>query len=189
MFYIPQTNIKKYAELHIYRVSGLEGAGIEVNGHMLNHTCAGDTARGWRKQIVPGELLKEGRNEFIFSGNGVIVADTGSSAENSRVTYDGGDNWHPAEGEFIIRLRIRGYPKQGTVTSKIVDTALALNNEHEIGPHAEARKVRIDVEAELPGGTGVEIYRREGDTPWFDAAWTEWKRSDGIDDLSSRYFQ
>lgn len=181
------------ADLYIYRGGGTPEAPLrlEINGNALEHTAPGEgTARGWRRQQIPAGWLRAGRNELIMRGNGRIVADTGSPVTGSDVTYDGGENWHPAEGEFIVRLRLHDYAPQGEVVSTVIDTARVLAPDREIGPWPAPGSARLTIDAERPRGTSIAVSWRAGRTPQFDPrTWSAWQTGDRIDRIPGRYVQ
>ncbi len=182
------------ADLYIYRGGGTPAAPmrIEINGKVIEHTSADDSiARGWRRQVIPGGWFRAGRNEIVLSGNGRIVADTGSPVTGSEVSYDGGLNWHTAEGEFIVRLRLHDYPSSGEIISKVIDTARVLAPDRSIGPWpSPPAAARITVDADQPRGTSIEVSWRAGSSPRFDPrTWSVWQTGVKIDRVPGRYFQ
>ncbi len=194
-FYMPQSGVGK-ADIYIYdgghgRISPESPMLIEVNGHAIAHTgSSGETARAWSRRPISGDLFVEGTNTFIFSGNGVIIGDVDSPVVSSEVSYDGGENWHPGEGEFVIRLRVHGYPPEGTVTSKVIDAARVIAPERDIGPMPTATGAEIELKAEKPEGTSVRVMWRCGDTPRFDPEhWTTWCVGKEAGEMDARYFQ
>ncbi len=181
------------ADLYIYRGGGTPDAPmrIVINGNEIEHTSAGEgTARGWRRQTIPTGWLHPGRNEVLLRDNGRIVADTGSPLRGSEVSYDGGENWHPAEGEFIVRLRLHDYAPRGEVVSTVIDTTRILAPERSIGPWPLPAGARITMDADRPRGTSIEVSWRAGRTPRFDPrTWSAWQTGDKTDRLPGRYIQ
>ncbi len=194
-FTLNQSGIQE-ADLYIYdggrrHMSPDSPMRIEVNGHVIEHTgSTHETASGWSRRRISGDLLVEGVNTFAFSENGSIIGDVRSPVNNSKVSYDGGENWHPAKGEFVIRLRLHGHPPKGTLTSVVIDAARVLAPDQQLGPLPHPGDARIELETQEPEGTSVEVLWRSGDTPQFDPRnWSAWESGKEAEGINHRYFQ
>lgn len=181
------------AELYIFRGGGTPKAPmhIVVNGHRVEHTESGLAAgRGWRRQPVPSDWLHAGVNQVVFSGTGTLVDDVRSPHRSSAVSYDAGQSWHPADGEFIVRLRLYDYAPAGHVTSEVIDTGRLLAPTQQIGPFPRARRIRLMADDDTPRHTGIEYEHRCGSTPFFHPQhWTPWQQGDAFEPEGQRYVQ
>ena len=170
---------------------------IRVNGHEIEHRQ--DKERmltgGWDRATIPPEYLREGPNEFVFSGAGVLHVDPTEGGRSAR-SFDGGETWHAGalgpnrdvEGEYLVRLRLRGYPPKGRVTSPVMDLADP-EGEGVIAPRMRIGKVALSADAETPSGTGISFEMRTGATPAFDpATWTPWAQAEMLAE-SGRFVQ
>ena len=157
---------------------------IYVNGHHLAHepeierTLTG----GWDREDIPARFLKPGRNEIVFAGSGCLHVDPGPG-ENSSRSFDGGKTWHrnvfgetnDVAGEYMVRLRVKGYPTTGRVTSPVIDAGDP-NDKGRIVPRLKIREVRLTAQAQTPRGTGISLEMRSGDAPSFEpTCWTPWR--------------
>ena len=162
---------------------------LRVNGHEIEHRQ--DRERmltgGWDRTAIPPEYLRDGSNEFVFSGAGVLYVDPADGGGSAR-SFDGGETWHTGvlgpnrdiEGEYLIRLRLQGHPPKGQVTSPAVDLADP-EEKGVIAPRMRIGKVELSADAETPPGTGISFEMRTGSTPSFDpAAWTPWTSAEEL---------
>ena len=164
---------------------------LRVNGHRIEHRQ--DRERmltgGWDRTTIPPEYLRDGPNEFVFSGAGVLHVDPLGGGRSAR-SFDGGKTWHTGvlgpsrdiEGEYLVRLRLRGHPPKGEVASSVVDLADP-EEEGAIAPRMRIGKVELSADAEIPVGTGISFEMRTGSTPAFDpATWTPWTQGMELDE-------
>ena len=106
---------------------------ISVNGHEIRHVQ--DLERmltgGWDRETIPGHWLRPGRNELVFSGAGSLVIDADEPGRNSFKRLGGRGEWkgdmlgadNDLSGEYVVRLRVRGHPREGVATSPVIDLA------------------------------------------------------------------
>ena len=166
-----------------------------VNGNALTHRQ--DKERmltgGWDRKKINARYLQDGDNEFVFSHHGILHIDPqpGGHADVRRThsgrSFDGGKSWHvgslgpkrDVSGEYLVRLRVKGHPPQGMLTSPVVDMA---DVQEGIAPLMGIRKVQLKTKTAKPKGTGVEFEMRSGSTPAFDPrSWTAWEKTSRLD--------
>jgi Transglutaminase-like superfamily len=161
---------------------------IRVNGHETTHVQ--DRERmltgGWDRATIPGEYLRTGRNEIVFGGAGhlLIDADASRGASSKREGEEG--PWRSGilgpdndiDGEYVVRMRVRGRPAKGQLTSPVIDLAQIAAGEKEaaLPPSLRVNRVRLRAEATTPPGTSVRLEIRSGSTPLSSpATWSEWR--------------
>jgi len=199
-FEIPSANLKS-AELLFYvnadQTTQNRPMRLQVNGHPLTHRQNRQRmlTGGWDRKKIAAKYLKKGINEFVFSHSGVLHIDPfpGGLAEtpetHSSRSYDGGKTWHKGalgqtraiDGEYLVRLRLKGHPPQGTLCSPIIDLA---DSEHEgrIAPQLGVRRLRLRARALKPQGTRIGFELRSGSTPAFDPrTWTTWEKRTALE--------
>jgi len=158
---------------------------IFVNGHRLLHRQ--DRERmltgGWDRKAIAARYLRKGRNEFIFARNGVLYVDPGPGGSSSR-SFDGGKSWHfdalgpgaNLRGEYMVRLRLRGHPPAGRLTSPVYDLSDP-SGEGRIAPRLRVESLSLTCRKRTPAGTRIVFEMRCGSTPSFDPrCWTPWRR-------------
>ncbi len=115
-FFIKNPSCTK-AELFVFRGAGLKLA--------CNDNDVGESAElpstGWRVWNIPTTLLRKGINEFIFTGNGMLIIEPSLYPDRSARSFDGGRTWNfnvlginNGNGEYLVRLRLQQYPETGT---------------------------------------------------------------------------
>ena len=183
-FDIPSANLKG-AELLFYVNADKSTADkpmrLQVNGHVLTHRQ--DRQRmltgGWDRKKIAAKYLKDGTNEFVFSHSGVLHIDPfpGGLADEpsgrSSRSFDGGKTWHQGtlgearaiEGEYLVRLRIKGHPSQGTLCSPVIDLADEEGNGR-IAPRLGIRRLHLKARMRQPQGTQIHFELRTGSTPF-----------------------
>jgi len=194
-FHIPSAKVKS-AELLFYvnadTTTQTKPMRLQVNGHRLSHRQ--DRERmltgGWDRHRVPARLLKNGKNEFVFSHSGVLHVDpfpggfeTFPESRSSR-SFDGGRTWHKGvhgpgrdvHGEYLVRLRLKGCPPSGQLTSPVIDLADP-KGKGLIAPLMNIGKVRLSSRQQTPKGAKIQFEMRSGTAPSFDPRhWTPWER-------------
>ena len=156
-----------------------------VNGHRLSHRQNRERmlTGGWDRKRIPARMLRDGRNEFIFSHHGVLHVDPGPGGHSSR-SFDGGKTWHEAalgpdndvRGEYMVRLRLKGYAPSGQLTSPFIDLADP-HHEGRIAPPQNIQKIRLTAQTRTPAGSRIQFEMRSGSSPAFDPRfWTPWER-------------
>ncbi|MEO2048925.1 MAG: transglutaminase domain-containing protein [Pirellulales bacterium] len=172
---------------------------IHINGHEIRHLRDGDKllTGNWDRVSIPGEYLRPGRNEIVFGHAGYLIVDTDRSGENSfkRTVHDG--PWKSGilgpdnnlDGEYVVRIRVQGYPPTGTVLSPVIDLALessdlsASERSPGLSPAVKISQLRLTAQATTPRQTSVQLELRSGSTPDYQrAAWDEWGPADDIQD-------
>ena len=165
---------------------------LQVNGHILTHRQNRQRmlTGGWDRKRIATKYLKEGTNEFVFSHSGVLHIDPfpGGHADafpsHSSRSYDGGKTWHKGalgearaiDGEYLVRLRLKGYPPAGTLCSPVIDLADE-EGKGLIAPRLGIRRLALKARMRKPQGTRIHFELRSGTTPSFDPrTWTPWER-------------
>ena len=186
VFDIPSAKVKS-AELIFYvnaaRTTEEKSMRLLVNGHRISHRQNRQRmlTGGWDRTTIPARYLKDGANEFIFSHSGVLHIDPGPGGHSSR-GFDGGQTWHTnalgpnadLAGEYLVRLRLKGHPPGGQLTSPVVDLADP-KGKGLIAPQLDIRRVKLTHQQRAPQGTRIRFEMRSGSTPAFDARhWTAW---------------
>ena len=206
-FDIPSANLKG-AELLFYVNADKSTADkpmrLQVNGHVLTHRQDRQLmlTGGWDRKKIAAKYLKDGTNEFVFSHSGVLHIDPfpggladAPSGRSSR-SFDGGKTWHQGtlgearaiEGEYLVRLRIKGHPPQGTLCSPVIDLADE-EGSGRIAPRLGIRRLHLKARMRQPQGTQIHFELRTGSTPSFDPrTWTAWERSTALQ-WSGRFVQ
>ena len=161
---------------------------VLVNGHALTHRQNREKmlTGGWDRKRINARYLQAGSNEFVFSHHGRLHYDPhqGGHADvrvsHSGRSFDGGKSWHgdalgpgrDTRGEYLVRLRVKGHPPAGLLTSPTIDVADP-DGSGCIAPQMGLRRVDLAVQADMPAGTSIEFEMRSGSTPAFDPrAWT-----------------
>ena len=198
-FTLPSAQVKS-AEILFYvnadRTTQEKPMRILVNGHRLNHRQKLERmlTGGWDRCRIPAKHLKEGVNEFVFSHSGVLHVDPFHGGleklpeSHSRRSFDSGQTWRAnahgpkldIAGEYLVRLRLKGYAPAGTLTSPTIDLADP-DGEGTIAPRHQIQKTSLAAQQQTPKGTGIEFEMRTGTTPGFDPrTWTPWKRATSL---------
>ncbi|MEW6753778.1 MAG: hypothetical protein AB1505_22775 [Candidatus Latescibacterota bacterium] len=164
---------------------------LRVNGEALTHRQDPQAmlTGGWDRCALPARLLRRGPNELVFSHSGVLHVDPFPGgcerypASHSSRSFDAGLTWHTrahgpscdVAGEYLVNLRLRGYPPAGQLTSPVLDLADP-EGKGAIALELRVGAVRLEPEQETPGGTAIRFELRSGDTPLFDPrCWTPWQ--------------
>ena len=189
VFEIPSAHVKS-AELLFYVCSDTSTQTrpmrLWVNGHRISHRQKPERmlTGGWDRASIPVRYLRPGINEFVFSHSGVLYIDPGEGGHSSR-SFDGGQTWHPdalgpdadVAGEYLVRLRLRGYPPRGQLTSNVIDLADP-EGRGRLVPRLEVRRIALVPRTRTPQGTAMEYEVRTGSTPVFDPrTWTPWEKA------------
>ena len=163
---------------------------IRVNGHLVEHRQVKERmlTGGWDRADIPVECLNDGPNAFVFADHGVLHVDPKPGGRSAR-SFDGGKTWHTGAlgpernitGEYMVRLRLRGYAPCGRLTSPVMDLADP-KGEGKIAPKMEINWVMVSADKEVPEGTGIEFELRTGTMPSFDPMfWTPWQKTSALD--------
>ncbi len=164
---------------------------IIINGSAIVHRQ--DPNRmltgGWDRRRINAKYLKKGKNEFVFAQNGILFVDphaegvAESKYSHSERSFDAGANWHTdalgeefdVRGEYLVRLRVNGFPHQGTMTSPAIDLA-DHKNSGKIISRFSIKSVQLSGDLEKPTGTTILFETRSGSTPSFNPRkWSPWQ--------------
>jgi len=194
-FAIPSAKVKS-AELLFYVNSDPttreKPMRLLVNGQRLSHRQKPERmlTGGWDRCRIPAKYLQDGANEIILSHSGVLHVDPFPGGleklpeSHSSRSFDGGATWHQAAhgptadvaGEYLVRLRLKGYPSTGTLTSPVIDLADP-EDKGAIAPRLQLKKVALTSQQQAPQGTRIQCEMRTGTTPSFDPlTWSPWQR-------------
>ncbi len=184
-FDIPSAKVKS-AELVFYvkgeNTTQEEPLRLLINGHRMTHRQKPERmlTGGWDRARIPARYLIDGVNEIVFCGGGILYIDPGAGGQSSR-SFDGGHTWHTnalgeegeIQGEYLVRLRLKGFAPEGQLVSPVIDLLEATNS---IAPRLELRHLRLRYEHDSPLGTKLNFEIRTGTTPAFSARhWTAWE--------------
>ena len=180
---------------------------IRVNGHPL--TLRWPKERNywqtkWTPIRVPVDYLRAGLNECVFSGeDGVgwaLLVEHTRWPRRSAKSVDGGHTWCFSglggtgaflHGEYLVRLELKRFAPEGTITSLPLDLAL-LAGAGGVAADARVRGVRLTADTTIPAGTGVLLEARVGPSPNYDpATWSAWQSAGMINRLppDARFLQ
>ena len=190
-FDIPSAQVKS-AELLFY----VKGAGptadmplrLMVNGHRIDHHRKVERMMtgGWDRTRIAARHLRKGLNEIVFM-NGTLFVDPGPGSRSSR-SFDGGRTWHRnalgadgrTQGEYLVRLRLKGFAPRGRLVSPVFDLADPEGNG--IAPRAVFRRLSLTHQKAAPRGTRIDFEMRSGSTPAFSARhWSPWEAGTAIE--------
>ena len=169
---------------------------ITVNGHEIHHVQDREKmlTGGWDREIIPGHYLQRGSNELIFSGAGFLLIDADRPGKNSFKRLSAESNeWksdilgpeNNLSGEYVVRIRVHGYPPEGTLTSPIIDMAA----EYALPPKVEVSELRLSADLALRPQTAVQFAVRTGSTAWYAPdKWSPWRSADPASTLPGQRF-
>ncbi|MCX7704727.1 MAG: transglutaminase-like domain-containing protein [bacterium] len=166
------------AELFVYRGAGLK---LICNGIQLGEPKQLPST-GWYFWNIPTNLLKKGLNDFIFTGEGILVIEPSLYPDRSARSFDDGKTWdfdnlgvNNGNGEYLVRLRLQQYPEAGIATSGIYDLMNFIEGENIHGKFVSAHETRISCEGQFISGTEIVIQYRCGDSKFYEPRkWTSW---------------
>ncbi len=182
LFVIDDPRCEK-AELFVFA----SAARVACNGTALSKH-RGLPSTGWQVWEVPPELLQKGTNEFVMSGGGRLVIEHSLYPNRSAKSVDGGKTWDfdrmgfggVENGEYLVRLRLKQYPRAGTITSQVFDLA-------DLGGAIRPQirfKAGLLATHTLPTSAGsIETEVRSGPSRIPDESWSAW----GISAATSRH--
>ena len=186
-----------------------EGVLVQVNGSPLGGPTNTETP-----QIDPA-LLKKGENEIILSPAGPeppknekgeetppplkiatrqrILQNAPQRADappRSFKSADGGKTWQPVDGEFMVRLHLIQYAKEGTLIGPVIDLGSLADGGNLIQSPLWVQSVSLRTQAEQPAGTSIGLAVRSGPCPVYDEKlWTAWRAPDAPMPAGQRYLQ
>ncbi len=192
-FDIPSANVAG-AEL-VYYIKGINSTPdkplrIVVNSHGMNHRQHAKNMMngGWDRARIPARYLKDGLNTVDIGMGGGLFIDPGAGGRSSR-SFDGGATWHrnalgvdgKLQGEYLVRLRLKGYAPSGELLSPVYD--LAHPEGDGIAPQVDIRRLRLASEHRKPRGTHIQFEMRSGSTPTFEPRhWTSWQAATTLEE-------
>ncbi len=162
---------------------------LEVNGKA--NTITVDPKRlltgGWSRADIDPVQLKKGLNTFVIypAGNGSIslYIDNCLFPNRSARSLDAGVSWdydHLGEqgfcdGEYLIRLRLDHYPSEGEILSDYINIGDMITKDP-IKPFFALKDIQLKADADIPGGTSIDLFLRGGSTPAYNpVVWDAWK--------------
>lgn len=155
----------------------------------------------WYYLPVPPRCLKQGKNEVVFSCNeetttwrllisegrffplGSAVPDV-SSPNRSAKSKDGGKTWtydrlgvdDAMDGEYIVRLHLEQFCRDGELTSPVIDLVEGDEARRAVARRADVRQLAADLDGSAPAGTKLALQIRTGGTFAVGAgSWTDWQ--------------
>ncbi|MCM8805671.1 MAG: transglutaminase-like domain-containing protein [Candidatus Omnitrophica bacterium] len=189
------------AELFAFHASNLN---LEVNGKKVKEGKILPST-GWFRWDIPVEFLKDGLNEFIFSGSGTLLIEPSLYPNRSARSFDGGKTWdfdtlgvNCGNGEYVVRLRLEQYPEKGIATGEVNDLlSFAEGNFCVHGNFIIAKNIQLSCTATIPPKTEINFQYRTGDTKIFQpkrwSSWTDFKRKKNMwvidQPVSNRFLQ
>lgn len=177
-FFIKNSFCRK-AELFVFRGTGLK---LICNGNLITESKELPST-GWQVWNLPMKFLKNGVNDFIFSGSGTLLIEPSLFPNRSARSVDCGKTWdfnvlgiNNGNGEYIVRLRLQQYPEMGIAISGIYDLMSFIDTNFIHGKFILARKLNISCKGDFPLGTGIIIQYRCGNSKFYDPGkWTSWR--------------
>jgi hypothetical protein len=168
-----------------YTYKGNHPLWVAVNGRRRPyiHDESRMLTGGWARHDLAADELKPGDNEITIGGAGGLHVDTWSHTGRSARSFDGGATFKPDQlgsdgswsGEYIVRLRVYGYPGSGEVSSPVIDPAV-WPVDPRVRPKVSIRKVTLRPRQDVPEGTCVQYAVRTGTTPAImGRTWTNWE--------------
>jgi len=157
---------------------------VTVNGHEA--TVKEGPAAMWPVASVPAAQLKAGANEIIFSGGGGLLIESSLFPDRSAVSLDSGQTWLKDElgrdgvynGEFLVRVRVKGFAPEAMLTSEVVDLLKPADPKLLVPRYsAQSNKLSAKLVPKATTATGAAIVyqARSGSTPSYDAkTWGPW---------------
>ena len=141
---------------------------------------------GWARADIDPKLLRKGLNTFVIyppqANTMYLYVENGILPNRSARSFDAGETWdydHLGEGgfcngEYLIRLRLAHYPAAGEILSDYIPVGDLITKEG-IKPMFELNGLELDIDADTPGGTSIDLFLRGGYTPSFDpTTWDPW---------------
>ena len=174
---------------------------VTINGRALEYTWSHTYAdsHNWHAIAFPAAWLRKGRNTVVLSCAGPggwwlsiasktdIVANAPerrtTAGTRSRRSVDGGRSWQTGlgpdgavGGEYMVRLNLEQYARQGELVGPVIDIAgAASGGDGLVGP-VKVQSLQLAATKRTPSGTAVELAVRTGSSPLHEAAhWGPWR--------------
>ncbi|MCM8763825.1 MAG: hypothetical protein NC830_00435, partial [Candidatus Omnitrophica bacterium] len=167
------------ADLFVFHASGLNLTcnGIPIKNSRRVHST------GWYVWDIPVHSLKKGLNEFVFTGNGMLLIEPSLYPNRSARSFDGGRTWefdtlgkNNGNGEYLVRLRLQQYPEKGLAISKVYDLLACADESPVHGRFIAARNPKIICDVMIPPSTDIHFQYRSGDSKIFQSdKWSSWE--------------
>ncbi|MDE2812658.1 MAG: hypothetical protein OXM01_06530, partial [Gemmatimonadota bacterium] len=159
----------------------------------------------WYYVDVPPETLQLGDNEIEvaavdgLAGWQLMVADYRDFYKGmddpvtlpytSRYSTDGGQTYEAERGEYVLRLVLDRFRRNGELVSKVIDAAG--ESDEAVKSKRSLQRVTLDWEADTPEGTRLDWALRTGSRPvWDTDHWSDWQVYDGQPaTIKGRYIQ
>ena len=196
------TRVKKV--LHLDRLGARQarlcvptGVSIEINGRSLGAPSESPAPE------IPVAWLKPGENEIVLSRpsgkpqsiKSALREDILRNAPERRgqphrsfKSEDGGKNWLPIEGEYLVRLHLIQSVPRGHFISPVLDLG-----QRDLSPllaPVSVQSISASARAETPAGTRVELALRTGPTPVYaEGVWSDWQAVGAAAPKENRYLQ
>jgi len=182
-----------------------EPLAICINGHTIEHrsTLAVSHTGNWHWLDFPARWLGKGRNEIVFSCRGPggwclsiasrrdIISNASerrsTAGRRSRRSVDRGRTWQAGlgpdgtvKGEYMVRLNLRQYRKQGQLVGPVIDLAARTSRGAAVAAAVRVESLRVATKAKKAAGTRVDLHVRTGSSPIHEAStWSGWKPCKG----------
>ena len=140
----------------------------------------------WTHIPIPVEALQPGLNTFVFQSEDEetwdFLIEQSRLPNRSAKSRDAGRNWDyerlgvndACDGEYMIRLKFDQYPSHGIMQSPVIDLG-KLASEDGVAVPFDLYQVSVNLKADKPAGTRIDLRCRLGWTPEYDlATWTDW---------------
>ena len=107
----------------------------------------------------------------------------------SRYSTDGGQTWEAERGEYVLRLALDRFRRNGELVSKVIDAAG--ESDDAVKSKRSLQHITLDWEADIPESTRLDWALRTGSRPVWDADhWSDWQVYDGQPaTIKGRYIQ
>ena len=107
----------------------------------------------------------------------------------SRYSTDGGQTYEAERGEYVLRLALDRFRRNGELVSKVIDAAG--ESDDAVKSERSLQRVTLDWEADIPEGTRLDWAVRTGSRPvWDTDHWSDWQVYEGQPaTIKGRYIQ
>jgi len=159
----------------------------------------------WYYVDLPEGCLTAGENEIVVDavdghiGWSMMVADyrdfdkggvsLDELPESSTIRPNGSQTWAKERGEYVLRLSLTSYRKQGEVVSEAVDVA----GEGDVKSQVTVSELTLSADCDVVDGTELRFEVRSSTDPRVDAeGWSDWQAvtlGEAITNLQGRYVQ
>jgi transglutaminase superfamily protein len=174
---------------------------ITINGHAVEYKCPHKELYPdrWHSIAFPVGWLRKGRNTVVLSCAGpggwwVSIASKNDIVANaperrqtagtrSQRSIDGGRTWRGGlgpdgalSGEYMVRLRLDQYAREGELIGQVIDMAAGASGDDGLVGPVKVQSLQLTATKRTPSGTTVELAVRTGSSPLYEAAhWGPWR--------------